>query len=41
MYVPTDTDSVDVTTRLSNAFVSCEMWWKGPELLHLENIDTP
>ena len=41
MYVPTDTDSVDVTTRLSNAFVSCEMWWKGPDLLHLENIDTP
>ena len=43
MYVPTDTNSVDVTTRLlsPNAFVSCVMWWKGPDFLHLENIDTP
>ena len=43
MYVPTDTNSVDVTTRLlsPNAFVSCVMWWKGPDVLHLENIDTP
>ena len=43
MHVPTDTNPVDVTTRLlsPNAFVSCEMWWKGPDFLHLENIDTP
>ena len=43
MYVPTDTNPVDVTPRLlsPNAFVSCEMWWKGPDFLHLENIDTP
>ena len=41
MYVPTDTNPADVTTRLlsPNAFVSCEMWWKDPEFLHLENID--
>ena len=43
MHVPTDTNPVNVTTRLlsPNAFVSCEMWWKGPDFLHLENIDTP
>ena len=41
--MPTDTNPVDVTPRLltPNAFVSCEMWWKGPDFLHLENIDTP
>ena len=43
MYVPIDTNPADVTTRLllPNAFVSCEMWWKGPDFLHLENINTP
>ena len=41
MYVLTDINPADVTTRLlsPNAFVSCEMWWKDPEFLHLENID--
>ena len=39
MYVPTDPNPVDVTTKLlsTDAFVSCEMWWKSPDFLHLEN----
>ena len=43
MYVPIDTNPADITTRLlsPNAFVSCEMWWMGPDFLHLENIDMP
>ena len=41
--MPTDTNPADITTRLlsPNAFVSCEMWWKGPDFLHFENIDMP
>ena len=42
MYVPTENNPADVPpTRLlsPNAFVSCEMWWKGPGFLYLENID--
>ena len=41
MYVPTDNSPADVTTGLlsANAFVSCEMWWKSPGFLNLENID--
>ena len=43
MYVPIDPNPADITTRLlsPNAFVSCEMWWMGPDFLHLENIDMP
>ena len=43
MYVSTDTNPGDVTTRLlsPNACISCEMWWKGPDFLQLENIDMP
>ena len=43
MYVLTDSNSVDITTRLlpPNAFVNCEMWWKSPDFLHFENIDMP
>ena len=43
MYVLTDSNPVDITTRLlsPNAFVNCEMWWKGPDFLHFENIDMP
>ena len=43
MYVPTDTNPANVTNRFlsPNAFVSCEIWWKGPDFLHLENIDMP
>ena len=38
MYVPTDTNPADITTRLlsPNAFVSCEMWWKGPDFFTLK-----
>ena len=41
MYVLTDTNPVDVTTRMlsPNVFVSCEVWRKGPHFLYLENID--
>ena len=43
MYVSTDTNPGDVTNRLlsPNACISCEMWWKGPDFLQLENIDMP
>ena len=41
MYVSTDTNPADVTTRMlsPNVFVSCEVWWKGSYFLYLENID--
>ena len=43
MYVPTDINPADITTRLlsPNTFASCELWWRGPDFLYLENIDTP
>ena len=43
MYVPTDINPADITTRLlsPNTFVSCELWWKGPDFLQFGNIDMP
>ena len=43
MYVPTDVNPADITTRLlsPNTFVSCELWWKGPDFLQFENIAMP
>ena len=43
MYVPTVTNPANVTARLlsPSAFISCEIWWKGPNFLDLENIDMP
>ena len=43
MYVPTDVNPADITTRLlsPNTFVSCELWWNGPEFLQFEDIDIP
>ena len=43
MYVPTDTNPANITTRLlsPNAFVSCGMWWKDLDFPHFENIDMP
>lgn len=41
MYVATDTDPADNITRFlsPNAFVSCELWWKGLDFCQFENID--
>ena len=42
-YVPTDINLADKTTRLfsPNTFVSCELCWKGPDILQFENTDMP
>ena len=43
IYVPTDINPADITTRLlpPNTFVGCELWWKGPDFLQFENIGMP
>ena len=35
MHVPIDINPADITTRLlsPNTFVSCELWWRGPDFL--------
>ena len=41
MYVSTNINPADITTRLlsPNTFVSCKLWWEGPDFLQFKSID--